>query len=176
MIFSQIAITVYSLVCCAISEFITKYFVTDSPVYISLNNEAEALEQKISKLGGYENKKKREKLEKDQATIKQQIAFHKFKPMILNLVFMIASTIAVNYMFKPVKVGKLPFQPFSFFTKVTHRNLPGDDMTDCSLFFFYVLMRMAFKPIMAKLFGNDNVNEASFMNAFVPENETFKSK
>lgn len=30
-------------------------------------------------------------------------------------------------------VAKLPFVPFSLLQKITHRGLPGDDPTDCSV-------------------------------------------
>ena len=89
---------------------------------------------------------------------------------------MISSTILVNYLFTPIKVATLPFEPFSFFRKVTHRNLPGEDFRECSIFFLYILIRMACKPIVARLFGNSDMNESSFMNAFVPNDEALKSE
>lgn len=29
-------------------------------------------------------------------------------------------------------VAKLPFEPFTYFAKLTHAGLPGNDLTDCS--------------------------------------------
>ncbi|ELP90517.1 transmembrane and coiled-coil domain containing protein, putative [Entamoeba invadens IP1] len=174
--FIQLVVTGYSFLCALLSEYITKYFVTGNTDYLSYVDALEKIDEKLAKLGGYENKKKIDKLNKDKEDINQKIAFIKFKPMILNVVIMIVSTILVNYLFDPQPVGILPFEPFGFFTRVTHRNLPGENMQECSIFFFFILTRMTLKPICAQLFGNDNVNEASFMNAFIPNSEAFKSE
>ena len=175
-ILSQIMISTYALICCLISEFVTRYFVTTNNQYISYQDSIQKIEEKMAKLSGYENKRKREKLEKEKSECQQKIAFIKFKPMLINAVILIFSSIFVNFLFTPVKVATLPFEPFKLFVRVTHRNLPGDNMRDCSIFFFYVLVRMTLRPIIAKLMGNSNLNESSFLNAFAPNNENFKSE
>ncbi|KAL7722377.1 Calcium load-activated calcium channel [Entamoeba marina] len=171
----QLPVVLYAVICSAISEFITKYFLTGQESYQSLCDNLKKIEEKLDNLG-YDNQKKKDRAIKEKQSISQQIAFMKFKPQIINAVFMVITTILVNYVFEAQKVGTLPFQPFGFFSRITHRNLTGDDMTDCSLFFFYILVRMAVRPIMQKVFGNDDQNSASFMNSFVPDVDAFKQE
>ena len=171
---SMILVSFYAVICSLIYEFVTKYFVTSNSQYISFNEAIKKTDEKMKKLSFYD--KKREKLEKDKKDYQQKIAFIKFKPMIINLVVLVASSILVNQLFTPIKVATLPFEPWKIIKGITHRNLPGDNMTDCSLFFFYILVRMTVKPIIAKIMGNSDLNEASFLNSFAPNNEAFKSE
>lgn len=50
-------------------------------------------------------------------------------------------------------VAKLPFEPIPLLRGISHRNLPGNDYTDSSMIFFYVLCSMAIRPNLQKLFG-----------------------
>ena len=170
----MVLVSLYAVICSYISEFVTKYFVTSNSQYQSFNELIKKTDEKMKKLSFYD--KKREKLEKDKKDYQQKIAFIKFKPMIINLVVLIASSILVNQLFTPIKVASLPFEPFKFVQRITHRNLPGENMTDCSVFFFYILVRLAIKPIIAKIMGNSDLNEASFLNSFAPNEEAFKSE
>ena len=57
--------------------------------------------------------------------------------------------------FQGVVVAKLPFEPFGFVQGITHRNLPGNDTTDCSMIFMYILTNLMIRPIMQKILGFD---------------------
>jgi hypothetical protein len=52
-----------------------------------------------------------------------------------------------------VVVAKLPFEPISFVRGITHRNIVGNDYTDCSMIFVYILSNVSLRPIIQKLFG-----------------------
>lgn len=43
------------------------------------------------------------------------------------------------YRFDGRVVAKLPFTPISWVQGLSHRNLSGDDYTDCSFIFLYIL-------------------------------------
>ena len=104
-------------------------------------------------------------MERDKSVFKQKIAALKFKPTIFTAVFMIVSSVAVNYIFTPQAVAVLPFMPWEFFRRITHRNLPGENYTECSVFFFYIITRMAVRPILAKFFKNGLFYKAFHVNA-----------
>jgi len=55
--------------------------------------------------------------------------------------------------FDGVSVGKLPFHPFGIVTFMSHRNVPGNDMTDMSYIFFYVLCMATCRQNFQKIFG-----------------------
>ena len=44
-------------------------------------------------------------------------------------------------------VAKLPFEPFSLLQGISHRNLMGNDVTDCSFIFLYILCTMAIREV-----------------------------
>ena len=48
-------------------------------------------------------------------------------------------------------VAKLPFEPFVFMTRITHRGLPGKDYSECSFAFIVAICGLAIKPNIKKL-------------------------
>ncbi|ETO30037.1 hypothetical protein RFI_07082 [Reticulomyxa filosa] len=62
----------------------------------------------------------------------------------LALVFV--STYAfLSTVYEAYVVAKLPFEPFSLLQKLSHRSLPGNDVTDCSMTFMLVIGSMAIR-------------------------------
>lgn len=47
-------------------------------------------------------------------------------------------------------VAKLPFVPIGLVQGLSHRNLVGDDLTDCSFIFLYVLCTMSIRQVGAR--------------------------
>ena len=47
-----------------------------------------------------------------------------------------------NSIFDGKVVAKLPFTPITWLQGLSHRNLLGDDFTDCSFIFLYILCTM----------------------------------
>jgi len=44
-------------------------------------------------------------------------------------------------------VAKLPFIPISFIQSLSHRNLAGEDYSDCSFIFLYILCTMSIRQV-----------------------------
>jgi len=51
------------------------------------------------------------------------------------------------YSFDGRVVAKLPFVPISWLQNISHRNLPGEDYTDCSFIFLYILCTMSIRQV-----------------------------
>lgn len=58
-----------------------------------------------------------------------------------------------NGLFQGIIVAKLPFLPFKFITRISHRGILTNDLTDCSFTFLYLLCNFSFRPIIQKLLG-----------------------
>ncbi|XP_013775287.2 calcium load-activated calcium channel-like [Limulus polyphemus] len=58
-----------------------------------------------------------------------------------------------NSIFDGRVVAKLPFVPISWIQGLSHRNLPGEDYTDCSFIFLYILCTMSIRQNIQKLLG-----------------------
>lgn len=46
-------------------------------------------------------------------------------------------------------VAKLPFVPLSYIQGLSHRNLLGEDYTDCSFIFLYILCTMSIRQVLS---------------------------
>ena len=55
--------------------------------------------------------------------------------------------------FEGVVVARLPFQPFSMMTGLTHYGLAGDNLQECSMTFMYILCNLSFGNYAKKLVG-----------------------
>ncbi|OAF70180.1 Transmembrane and coiled-coil domain-containing protein 1 [Intoshia linei] len=93
-------------------------------------------------------KKKKIDIEEEKLTqINNQLNWTKMKSMFLiGIVFTILLRIFGNK-FSGKIIAKLTFIPFSFIQGVSHRGLEGNDMTDCSFFFFYIMCTMFLKQV-----------------------------
>ena len=52
--------------------------------------------------------------------------------------------------FEGVVVARLPFQPYSLVSGITHRGLPGEDYTECSFVFLYLTCTMAIRQVRGR--------------------------
>ena len=50
-------------------------------------------------------------------------------------------------------VAKLPFEPITLIRGISHRNLNGEDYTDCSFLFMYILCTMSIRQNLQKILG-----------------------
>lgn len=57
-----------------------------------------------------------------------------------------------SYSFDGRVVAKLPFIPISWLQGLSHRNLMGDDYTDCSFIFLYILCTMSIRQVSRQIF------------------------
>merc|ERR1719357_754125 len=58
-----------------------------------------------------------------------------------------------NSIFDGRNVAKLPFEPISWLHGISHRNLLGNDYTDCSFIFLYILCTMSIRQNIQKMLG-----------------------
>lgn len=81
-----------------------------------------------------------------------QIQFYKFPFLYLGFIY---------FRFDGRVVARLPFLPISWIQGLSHRNLPGDDYTECSFIFLYILCTMSIRQVGEV----DTVNVGSRLSA-----------
>ena len=125
---------------------------------LTLEKQAKKLEKKkesaawTPKLGSNQ-KKKLEKTEEKLQVDNREINMIKMKSMVI-LGFTFTALLGMfNQIFDAVVVARLPFEPIPFLQGITHRNLMGSDMQDCSFIFLYILSTMAIRENLQKLSG-----------------------
>ncbi|UYV63808.1 TMCO1 [Cordylochernes scorpioides] len=111
---------------------------------------------------------------KKQLEEHELMEFGKMKSMFV-IGFVFTSLLSMfNSIFDGRVVAKLPFVPVSFIQNISHRNLPGEDYTDCSFIFLYLLCTMSIRQNVQKLLGfvpSRTVNKQSG-NLFAPAAST----
>lgn len=88
----------------------------------------------------HKNKSEREKSERIQKTFKDRIQEANTKIMWSRLLTSVVVSVSMIGMyqlmsssFDGVVVARLPFEPYSFFHGISHRNIPGGDYRECSM-------------------------------------------
>mmetsp|Transcript_18797 Transcript_18797/g.13622 ORF Transcript_18797/g.13622 Transcript_18797/m.13622 type:complete len:100 (-) Transcript_18797:33-332(-) len=94
----------------------------------------------------------------------------KFYSGFMVALFMMHFMSLLSNSFYGVVVAKLPFEPFSMMRGLTHRNILGNDYTDCSMIFIYVLSNVSLRPMIQKLLGfggpRTSMNQNNLFAAF----------
>lgn len=83
----------------------------------------------------------------------RDMAMIKFKSTFFVLFTFISVFGLLNNLFDGRPVAKLPFAPLPLIQGITHRNLPGQDMTECSMLFIYILCSMSIRSSVQRFFG-----------------------
>ena len=68
---------------------------------------------------------------------------------------MIAMYLINDYYYGKV-VGKLPFEPWSIVSSISHRGIKGDDMQEFGMTFLYFAANGAFRGMFSKILGNES--------------------
>ena len=96
-----------------------------------------------------------EHAKKELGARQRELAGLSFRAQFISIGISIASFWLVGTLFDEVVVGRLPFTPIAWFSQMTHRRLPGEDLRDASYLYFFVLANMATRPFIAKLVGSE---------------------
>uniref|UniRef100_A0A1I7YF41 Calcium load-activated calcium channel n=1 Tax=Steinernema glaseri TaxID=37863 RepID=A0A1I7YF41_9BILA len=103
-----------------------------------------------------EGKNQKRKIEREEERLKatnRDLSMFKMKSMLAIGFTFTALLSTFNNIFDGVVVAKLPFTPISFVQGLSHRNLAGDDYTDCSFIFLYILCTMTVRQNLQKALG-----------------------
>ncbi|XXG81761.1 hypothetical protein AAC387_Pa09g2331 [Persea americana] len=101
-------------------------------------------------------KPKSKKMDRVETTLKEStrdLSLSKFKSgaVVAAVLFVVFGFL--NSLFEGKAVAKLPFSPAGLVQKMSHRGLPGDDPTDCSMAFLYFLCSISIRTNLQKFLG-----------------------
>ncbi|KAJ1655513.1 hypothetical protein IWQ61_004746 [Dispira simplex] len=114
------------------------------------------------------------------AELKKQVKVYKEKATSMTMrttLLMAGLQIAVFYClnsvgYSGVVVAKLPFIPFGFIQGLSHRNLPGEDATDCSAVFLFVVSSLFIRNVLQRYFDFSIRQVSPWSTAFEQAQET----
>nr|CAD7456649.1 unnamed protein product [Timema tahoe] len=96
------------------------------------------------------DKQHKKKIEREEEKLKnnnRDLSFVKMKSMFAIGFAFTALLSMFNSIFDGRVVARLPFIPISWIQGLSHRNLPGDDYSECSFIFLYILCTMAIRQV-----------------------------
>lgn len=99
------------------------------------------------------HEKKLNSVEEQLKSLNRELTWKNMKSNVIIGIFMLLFINFVGTQFQGIVVAKLPFTPFSLIQGITHRNIAGTDMTDCSYLFIYILSAFLFRTNIKKVMG-----------------------
>ncbi|XP_043693866.1 calcium load-activated calcium channel-like [Telopea speciosissima] len=110
----------------------------------------------VDNKGGSNKKSKTKKIDRVETSLKESsrdLSLAKIKSgAVVALVLFVVFGL-LNSLFDGTAVAKLPFAPTGFVQKMSHRGLPGNDPTDCSMAFLYFLCSISIRTNLQKFLG-----------------------
>ncbi|EJW73075.1 transmembrane and coiled-coil domain-containing protein 1 [Wuchereria bancrofti] len=158
--YSDYLLIIFIATCTAIiGEALTYVLVYRSEQYKRLKNEMERktkkLERKKETTAEADRTAKR-KIDREEERLKatnRDMSMFKMKSMLAIGFAFTALLSTFSSIFEGRVVAKLPFTPISWIQGFSHRNLIGDDYTDCSFIFLYILCTMTLRQNLQKMLG-----------------------
>ncbi|KAI5705214.1 calcium load-activated calcium channel [Diaphorina citri] len=153
---------VFISVCTALlSEGLTWLLVYRTEKYQKLKTEIEKQSKKLEKKkeaieSTLLDKNVKKKIEREEERLKnnnKDLTMVKMKSMFAIGFAFTALLSMFNTIFDGKIVAKLPFTPISWVQGLSHRNLSGEDYTDCSFIFLYILCTMSIRQNIQKMLG-----------------------
>ncbi|XP_068658965.1 uncharacterized protein [Aristolochia californica] len=99
---------------------------------------------------------KTKKIDRVESSLKESsrdLSLSKFKSGAVVAVVLFVVFGFLNSLFEGKAVAKLPFVPAGFVQKMSHRGIPGNDATDCSMAFLYFLCSISIRTNLQKFLG-----------------------
>lgn len=96
------------------------------------------------------DKQQKKKIEREEEKLKnnnRDLSLVKMKSMFAIGFAFTALLSMFNSIFDGRVVARLPFVPISWIQGLSHRNLPGNDYTECSFIFLYILCTMSIRQV-----------------------------
>lgn len=160
MLYDSLLIILISISTALLGEGFTWLMVYRTEKYKRLNAEVEKQSKRLDKrkenAGELVDKSIKRKLGREEERLKainRDLSMAKMKSMFFVGFAFTAILGMFNSIFHGRVVAKLPFIPFGFIQGLSHRNLPGEDLTDCSFIFLYVLCTMSIRSNVQKILG-----------------------
>ncbi|XP_024278048.1 calcium load-activated calcium channel isoform X1 [Oncorhynchus tshawytscha] len=122
-------------------------------LYMYLNITVEKKKETITESAGRQQKKKIERQEEKLKNNNRDLSMVRMKSMFAIGFCFTALMGMFNSIFDGRVVAKLPFVPLSYIQGLSHRNLLGEDFTDCSFIFLYILCTMSIRQNIQKMLG-----------------------
>ncbi|PVU95902.1 hypothetical protein BB559_002563 [Furculomyces boomerangus] len=148
----------FCLVLCISSEVVNYYLFYRTEAFknhkktIILNKEKLKKEESDTSGNVAKKKKKIDALKAQLNLATSQGATYMIRSSIVSVLLQFVYMYIVGTVYDKTPVGKFPFTPFGLFQSLTHRGLDGDDYTQISCVFVFVMASVSTKAIIDMIF------------------------
>lgn len=147
-----------AIICEAISWLLIYRTTSYKTLRSSIDRAAKKLEtmKTTSDAQKFTKKSKTKKMDRVETSLKESsrdLSLFKFKSGAVVALVLFAVFGLLNSLFEGKSVAKLPFVPVSIVMKMSHRGLNGNDPTDCSMAFLYLLCSISIRTNLQKFLG-----------------------
>jgi hypothetical protein len=97
--------------------------------------------------------KKIKRVDDNISEISKRLTMKNMRYNLLSVVFLFIFNRLLRSFFQGTIVARLPFEPISFLTRVTHRGIETEDLRDGNFEFVYWLGTLLFRDLLTKWFG-----------------------
>ncbi|XP_039268910.2 calcium load-activated calcium channel-like [Styela clava] len=160
MLGDSLLIVFISIFTALVAEGLTWLLVYKTEKYQKLKSEVDKqckkLEKRKEAVGEHSDKSQKRRLEREEERLKnnnRDLSAVRMKSMFAIGFCFTALLGTLNSVFEGRIVAKLPFVPIGLLQGLSHRNLAGEDYTDCSFIFLYILCTMSIRQNIQKLLG-----------------------
>ncbi|GAB2233099.1 hypothetical protein Droror1_Dr00002314 [Drosera rotundifolia] len=153
----SVTILLTSLATSLLCELISYVLIYRTPSYTSLKSSIDKSSKKLQTLkqnpSNPKSSKKHDRIETTLKDASRDLSMFKFKSGIVVAVVLFVVFGLLSSLFEGKVVGKLPFVPVRLVAKMSHRGLSGEDLTDCSMAFLYLLCSVSIRTNLQKFLG-----------------------
>ncbi|PAA63513.1 hypothetical protein BOX15_Mlig007528g1, partial [Macrostomum lignano] len=180
MLESTLVILFVAVFTAFLGEGLTWLLVYRTEKYKKLRDEVDKQSRRLEKrkdtsAADLSDKSAKRKLEKQEERLKsfnRDLSFVNMKSMLAIFLVFTALFSMFNSIFDGRVVAKLPFVPVSLLQGISHRNLLGEDYSDCSFTFLYVICTMSVRQNVQKLLGFAPSRSASKQSGFFGQSQS----
>mmetsp|Transcript_46248 Transcript_46248/g.144653 ORF Transcript_46248/g.144653 Transcript_46248/m.144653 type:complete len:194 (-) Transcript_46248:82-663(-) len=115
------------------------------------------------------------RLQKELRGMTSELVMMRMRVMIVFSLAMMVLVWGLNSWCKGVVAAKLPFEPFAALHPLTHRGLEGDDFTDCSVAFYFMLCSATARAFIQKYVGEQLPREVESIGNLAELQESLKA-
>ncbi|PIA49593.1 hypothetical protein AQUCO_01300404v1 [Aquilegia coerulea] len=160
--YSDSLIVVFISICTAfLCEGISWILIYRTSSYKSLRSSIDKASKKLETMKTVsetttKKTKTKKKIDRVESSLKEStrdLSLSKFKSGAVVAVVLFVVFGLLNSLFEGKSVAKLPFSPAALVQKMSHRGIPGDDITDCSMAFLYFLCSISIRTNLQKFLG-----------------------
>eukprot|EP00160_Parvularia_atlantis_P014233 Unigene3418_Nuclearia_a/m.10479 Unigene3418_Nuclearia_a/g.10479 ORF Unigene3418_Nuclearia_a/g.10479 Unigene3418_Nuclearia_a/m.10479 type:complete len:184 (+) Unigene3418_Nuclearia_a:30-581(+) len=169
-----LTVVFFSLVSAALAEGLSWFLVYRTDAFKHMTREVERQTKKLEKIketaapvaAGAKKDRKADRYEEQLKKYNRDIQQLSMRSTLAVSVVLLGMLWALTSVYQGHAVAKLPFEPIGWFTAMTHRSLPGTDMTDASAFFLYSLCSLSLRQMLQRALGfSKKLKGTDFMTA-----------